>query len=196
MFELMYWVCDSTRENFMSKIYTNKNVLVRLENALAEPGFIEKVDNKEPMSYIYKSKYTKFIRRFRDKLINRKLPLDKYNTKLDAEQHDFLYSNVSALELDDTTLGHVENYKLSTVIALVSAMHYGMRSRYPTLFMTDIKKEIEKALAKFKLNSYRYLSYIDGLKKYYFMASMKANKKIANAASGADNEAVAELAGE
>jgi len=177
MFELMYWVCDYSREGFARQLYLNKNELLRLESKLEENGFIEPVDKLAPMSYVYKSLYTQFIRFYRDKMISRKLPLEKYNRLLTPEQLDELYGKVSDIGFSDVTAGHLAYNKITLNITLVSIMMNELKSIYPALFTYDTQKEIIKMLEKKGLYNYRMTSYVNGLKKYYYNASMRVNKK-------------------
>jgi len=182
MFELLYWIIDSSRINFSNKLFINKNELKRIESCLETHGFIEPVDKEkhEPLSYVYKSKYTEFIRFYRDKLVTRRLPSDRYNKNLNEYTLDRLYGSVKDIDFNDIVLGNLEYYRVSLLISLASIILYRNETEYPNLFLPEVYKEIIRTLERNGLNNYKISAYIDGLKKYYYLQSMKVNKKLAD----------------
>jgi len=178
LFELLYWICDNTREVISEKLVLNTNKLLRLESKLVEKEVIEHIEEKSPKSRVYKSKFDKFIEFYRDKLICRKLPLTKYNRNISEEQLELLYARPQdTLGLSEQINVYLNHYGLNTNVALVSATIYQQTTLFPAIFHPNIFKDINKALVSQGLNGYKILNYVNGLKKYYYLASAKVNKK-------------------
>jgi len=177
VFELLFWFCGITRDHVAYQFDLDKAALMRMENILIDNGFIDAIDKLESMSYAYKSKYYHYIRFYRNKIINNKLFLNKFNKNLTEEEQDHLYMSVDEMGFSPETLSVIKYNKITNAIALIVFINYGCDTAYPKQFTNPVLDEIEDVIESNGLHKYKYVSYINGLRGYYYKSSMYIQKR-------------------
>jgi hypothetical protein len=177
VFELLFWFCGITREYIMDQFQLEKHALLRLENVLIENGFIDPIGKLEPLSYTYKSKYYHYIRFYRNKIINNKLFLKKFNKNLTEEELDNLYMNIDGMGFSESTLKVLKYNKIGNAISLIVYVLYGCDTAFPGQFTGAVLEEIDKVIEANGLNKYKYHNYVNGLRGYYFRSSLYIQKR-------------------
>ncbi|MDR1763179.1 MAG: hypothetical protein LBR64_04395 [Dysgonamonadaceae bacterium] len=177
IFELLFWVCGITRDFLAYKLDVDKAALIRFENILEEHGIIEPISKMEAMSYTYKSKYFHYVRFYRNKIINRQLSLIRFNKNLTEDEQNALYTPVEELGFSEETLAILKHNKITTAIGLISYINYGCDTAYPAQFTDAVLEEIDKVLYNNDLKSHKFVSYVNGLRSYYYKSSMFIQKR-------------------
>jgi hypothetical protein len=177
VFELLFWFCGITREQILYQFDLDKNALLRLENVLVENGFIDPIGKLEPLSYTYKSKYYHYIRFYRNKIINNKLFLKKFNKNLTEDELDLLYKSIDDMGFSESTLKVLKYNKIGNAISLIVYILYGCDTAFPGQFTGAVMAEIDKAIEDNGLNKYKYHNYVTGLRGYYFRSSLYIQKR-------------------
>jgi len=177
IFELLFWFCGITRDHVAYQFDLDKNALRRLETILEENGFIDPINKLESMSYAYRSKYYHYIRYFRNKIINNKLYLNKFNKNLTEEDQDHLYMSIDDMGFEKPTLNVLKYNKINNAISLIAFIYYGCDTAYPKQFTQPVLDEIEKVTEDNGLNKYKYQNYVKGLRSYYYKSSMFIQKR-------------------
>ncbi|MDR1562617.1 MAG: hypothetical protein LBS54_06000 [Dysgonamonadaceae bacterium] len=177
IFELLFWFCGITRSYVAEQFELEKAILIRMETILAENGFIDPIDKMESMSYAYRSKYYHYIRYYRNKIINNKLFINKYNKGLIEEEIDNLYKSVEDLGLSEKALTAIRYNKITTVIGLKAFMYYGCDTAYPKQFTEDVVRDIFDTIKENGLQKHNYNEYMKGLRGYYYKSSLYIQKR-------------------
>jgi hypothetical protein len=177
VFELLFWFCGITRDHVAYQFDLDKAALLRMESILIDNGFIDPIDKLESMSYAYRSKYYHYIRYYRNKIINNKLYLNKYNKNLTEEEQDHLYMSVDDMGFSAETLNVIKYNKITNAISLIVFINYGCDTPYPKQFTQSVITEIEDVIESNGFRKYKYSNYIVGLRGYYYKSSMYIQKR-------------------